>query len=66
MKCVRGLQLCLKEAVRERLLTRPRGVTPKAGPAFAESIFLWDLLGHSIARSIQENDEDWVHFYVNM
>jgi hypothetical protein len=25
-----------------------------------------DLLSHSIARSILENDEDWVHYYVNM
>jgi len=25
-----------------------------------------NLLGHSIARSIQENDEDWIRYYVNM
>lgn len=25
-----------------------------------------NLLGHSIARSIVENDEDWVRYYVNM
>jgi hypothetical protein len=25
-----------------------------------------DLLGHSIARSVIEKDEDWVRYYINM